>query len=755
MPRVTDRNKTMPLITIRKDTAENWAARNPVLEDGEQGLETDTRKLKLGDGETTWILLGYQPTAGDVSGVGDSVAALATATTAALALKISTNAKDAASGVAGLGADKSINVFIPNAYSKKVYIGQWQEAGDGSEGRPFQANTRAQYDAVMLALRNAYPVLEVHIRPGTYETLALGPTAISGDNIAPGSFWTILGAGVGQTIIKCPANTIAANSQNWTAFGTFAAAPNLTQRTEIGCLTIDSNLANQPAFAANETAPGSEPYPDIWVAAVTPFAARGYLHDIEVVKTYSGPEHGEIFPVSIYTTGGTKMTRRLEIERVRVLAAKGYTTAIACADQTGGTFSGHIRDCVVNGENITAFGAGQWDGFQLQNCSAKTSGGTMLTIDTYTYRDVLVAGCSFEGGIGIVCNGSGPYNGITVQGCHLTTDNAAIYDFGGVGVNGLNFIGNTLRGTGALTLTAGSGVISGNYFDGTTTKPDLTSLAGFTVRDNIHSDGTILPGTLDYHQSRARTDATAMAERIILGGGATNLFTASAYANTKALADCLYRNFGRENVDFWCPSSGHNAGSGATIYGPKSDLTGDTPTWHAQGVTFADTQHALGTSSILHGADSFTLFVCAKYPVINTASYNLLAVFGDRAGDFIAVGVLPDNNLHVANTSGFTGSGYSLIGKSGFFFLAVNVTATTFALSLNGAAFGSGGVTNGTGLTNSVSTHGVEVSSSTTNQGWADKIAGVGLKRGTITDAQSALIYAAFKDGPGAGLSLP
>lgn len=44
---------------MRRDTAANWASKNPVLADGEQGKETDSGKFKLGDGETPWLGLEY------------------------------------------------------------------------------------------------------------------------------------------------------------------------------------------------------------------------------------------------------------------------------------------------------------------------------------------------------------------------------------------------------------------------------------------------------------------------------------------------------------------------------------------------------------------------------------------------------------------------------------------------------------------------------------------------------------------------
>ena len=47
-------------IQLRRDTAANWEASNPVLSQGEPGFEIDTGKVKHGDGVTDWRKLAYQ-----------------------------------------------------------------------------------------------------------------------------------------------------------------------------------------------------------------------------------------------------------------------------------------------------------------------------------------------------------------------------------------------------------------------------------------------------------------------------------------------------------------------------------------------------------------------------------------------------------------------------------------------------------------------------------------------------------------------
>jgi hypothetical protein len=47
------------IIQIRRGQAATWTSQNPVLAAGELGLETDTRKVKIGDGTTVWVSLNY------------------------------------------------------------------------------------------------------------------------------------------------------------------------------------------------------------------------------------------------------------------------------------------------------------------------------------------------------------------------------------------------------------------------------------------------------------------------------------------------------------------------------------------------------------------------------------------------------------------------------------------------------------------------------------------------------------------------
>jgi hypothetical protein len=62
----------MPVVTqiqVRRGTAAQWTSANPTLSSGEFGFETDTNKLKCGNGSTAWNSLAYIATDGDITGV--------------------------------------------------------------------------------------------------------------------------------------------------------------------------------------------------------------------------------------------------------------------------------------------------------------------------------------------------------------------------------------------------------------------------------------------------------------------------------------------------------------------------------------------------------------------------------------------------------------------------------------------------------------------------------------------------------------
>lgn len=51
----------------RNDTYANWNSKNPILDKGELGVETDTRRFKIGNGVNPWSELEYS------TGIADAI----------------------------------------------------------------------------------------------------------------------------------------------------------------------------------------------------------------------------------------------------------------------------------------------------------------------------------------------------------------------------------------------------------------------------------------------------------------------------------------------------------------------------------------------------------------------------------------------------------------------------------------------------------------------------------------------------------
>lgn len=73
------------MLKVKKNSSTNWQTANPILPDEWIGIETDTNKIKFGDGATPWNSLTYIPNATNVAtivnyqNVNGTIASLATA----------------------------------------------------------------------------------------------------------------------------------------------------------------------------------------------------------------------------------------------------------------------------------------------------------------------------------------------------------------------------------------------------------------------------------------------------------------------------------------------------------------------------------------------------------------------------------------------------------------------------------------------------------------------------------------------------
>ena len=88
-------------IQLRRDTLANWTTNNPILGQGEMGVELVSNKIKIGDGTSTWTALSYAGSVGTVTSVA--------------ALTLGTTGTDVSSTVATGTTTPVITLNIPDA----------------------------------------------------------------------------------------------------------------------------------------------------------------------------------------------------------------------------------------------------------------------------------------------------------------------------------------------------------------------------------------------------------------------------------------------------------------------------------------------------------------------------------------------------------------------------------------------------------------------------------------------------------------
>lgn len=96
-------------LQLRADTAANWTANNPVLLANELGRETDTGKIKIGNGSTAWTSLAYQPFGAQITNADIS----ATAEIAVSKLADGAARQLLQTDAAGTGVEWASNIDIP------------------------------------------------------------------------------------------------------------------------------------------------------------------------------------------------------------------------------------------------------------------------------------------------------------------------------------------------------------------------------------------------------------------------------------------------------------------------------------------------------------------------------------------------------------------------------------------------------------------------------------------------------------------
>ena len=183
-------------IQVRRGTASQWTSTNPTLASGEWGFETDTAKVKIGNGSTAWNSLSYQG-AGDIEGV------------------------TAGTGISGGGTSGTVTVSIDTAVTADLTTAQTltnKTLTDPKINLAFDAET-ASYTAVLA--NNGQVVTMNNASANTFSIPTNASVAFP-----VGTQINVLQIGAGQTTIQA----VTSGTTSILSTGAAAAAPKLRAR---------------------------------------------------------------------------------------------------------------------------------------------------------------------------------------------------------------------------------------------------------------------------------------------------------------------------------------------------------------------------------------------------------------------------------------------------------------------------------------------------------------------------------------------
>ena len=190
----------MPVVTqiqVRRGTASQWTSSNPTLSAGEFGFETDTNKLKCGNGATAWNSLAYINNDGDITGV------------------------TAGTGISGGGTSGTVTVSIDTSVTADLTTAQTltnKTLTDPKINLAFDAET-ASYTAV---LANNGQVVTMNNASANIFSIPTNASVA----FPIGTQINVLQIGAGQTTIQA----VTSGTTSILSTGSTAAAPKLRAR---------------------------------------------------------------------------------------------------------------------------------------------------------------------------------------------------------------------------------------------------------------------------------------------------------------------------------------------------------------------------------------------------------------------------------------------------------------------------------------------------------------------------------------------
>lgn len=329
-------------VRFRFDTAANWTSVNPILKSGEPGFESDTGKMKVGDGTSHWSALAYASGGGatlpihesDVTGlVGD----LGTLTSAISAEAVTRAAADA------LLAPLASPALTGNPTAPT------QAPGDNS--------TKIATDAFVAAALAAL----VNSSPSTLDTLKELADALGDDP----NFATTISALIGTKLAKASNLSDVASA--------VTALANLGGQPLAAALTAIAGYANRDA-SHYLRGDGYQPFSQVSTDLGIPASLNVLLGSIDVPRRSLDRVRGAPNGVDTQLNGAITSTAttitvanqnctvvgenpllQLESERVQVIRGQGTTSLVVRRGVDGTTAASHadktfvVRDKVRSG----------------------------------------------------------------------------------------------------------------------------------------------------------------------------------------------------------------------------------------------------------------------------------------------------------------------------------------------------------------------------------------------------------------------